>query len=61
VTYTFRVAAVNAAGIGAASTPSNGIVPSSSLRQPAAQGSSSVPGTRITTVQPSPAPNPPTR
>lgn len=60
VTYTFTVAAVNAAGPGLVSSPSNSVVPNASLRQPAAQGASSVPP-RGTTVQSSPAPSPPPR
>jgi IPT/TIG domain/Fibronectin type III domain/Cysteine-rich secretory protein family len=61
VTYTFTVRAVNDLGIGAASTPSNGVMPSSSLRQPSAQGPTPVPGVRAPTGQSSPAPSPPQR
>jgi hypothetical protein len=58
VTYTFAVAAINAAGPGPASSRSNGVVPNASVRQPAAQGASSSASPRGTTVQSSPAPNP---
>jgi hypothetical protein len=57
VPYTFTVAAVNAAGSGAASSPCSSVTPSPSLRQPSAQGASSVPP-RGTTVGSSPAPSP---
>jgi IPT/TIG domain/Fibronectin type III domain/Cysteine-rich secretory protein family len=62
VTYTFAVAAVNAAGAGLASSASNSVVLSSSMRQPAAQVPlSSVPGPRVAPVQSSPAPSPQAR
>jgi hypothetical protein len=61
LTYTFTVAPINAAGPGPASSPSNSVVPSASLRQPTAQGPSSSVSPRGTTVQSSPAPNPSSR
>ncbi|HEV2032732.1 MAG TPA: fibronectin type III domain-containing protein [Candidatus Dormibacteraeota bacterium] len=61
VTYTFTVAAFNVAGSGPGSSPSNGVVPNSSLRQPSAQGPSSVAVARPPASQSSPAPSPPPR
>jgi hypothetical protein len=60
-TYTFTVAAFNAAGSGPASSQSNSVVPDPSSRQPTAQGPTSPAGTRAGVNQASPAPVPPGR
>jgi hypothetical protein len=59
--YTFTVSAVNAAGVGSPSNPSNAVTPNASLRQPPAQAPPASPPPRSVTQQSSPAPSPPTR
>ena len=60
VMYTFVVAAINVGGPGAASAPSNSVVPSALLHPGTAQGPISSPGPRGPT-QSSPNPPPPSR
>jgi N-acetyl-anhydromuramyl-L-alanine amidase AmpD len=61
MSYTFRVAAINAAGIGAASIPSNSVIPRPYLRPPPGQGPVASPPAPTPPSQSSPVPSPPPR